>query len=107
MENSAGLNIARCSEPMRRKKINVASQPELETIQLFAFVFLLLWFCLTGSDSVCKEIALSYKMAEKKKKTNEEANSLSSQLHEEDIRKPVNDGGNNIMPVAAPWPAAR
>ena len=46
-------------------------------------------------------------MAEKKKKTNEEANSLSSQLHEEDIRKPVNDGGNNIMPVAAPWPAAR
>ena len=84
----------------------MASQPELETIQLFAFVFLLLWFCLTGSDSVCKEIALSYKMAEKKK-TNEEANSLSSELHEEDIRKPVNDGGNNIMPVAAPWPAAR
>ena len=46
-------------------------------------------------------------MAEKKKKTNEEANSQSSQLHEEDIRKPVNDGGNSIMPVAAPWLAAR
>ena len=62
----------------KKEENNVASQSELEAIQLFA-PFLV---CLTGSTAICKEIVLSYKIDGK---PNEEANSQSSELDEEDF----------------------
>ena len=59
--------------------------------------------CLTGSAAVCTKIVLSCKLAEK---PNEEANSQSSQLaREEDLQNSW--AMVEIMPVIAPWPAAR
>ena len=47
---------------------------------------------MTGSSAICKEIVLGYRMAER---PNEEANSQSPQLDEEDLHKVVGNGGNN------------
>ena len=77
------------SEPIRKKKI---TQPrsELETIQMFRAVFSLLGCKRCHLQRNCFEL----KMAEK---PNEEGNSQSSQLDEEDLQKFVGDGGNNCL----------
>ena len=74
----------------KKDENNVAGKSDLETIQLFApFSCLFDW-----KTAICKKIVLSYKMAEKR---NEEANSQSSQLDEEDLQKLVGDACGSSM----------
>ena len=88
-------------ETNEKQENNIASQSEQETIQLFApFSCLFDW-----KRYHLRKIVFSYKMAEK---PNKEANSQSSQLaREKDLQKLVGDAMLEIMPVVAPWPAAR
>ena len=86
---------------MSRQENSVASQSELENIQLFAqFSCLFDW-----KHCHLQKFVLSNKMAEK---PNEEANSQSSQLAKEEDRTYRNSWVMvEILPVVAPWPAAR